>query len=151
MTEKNRAIPVHEPEVVAAEARKKWHGNAEKVATTSIKMLKIDGVEITSRYCRALEFELMRDMVLALSPRWRAIMKSIFCDSKATDCFSVTMRRWDPRLATEIGKQLESAALELNDGHNGITIAAATATKPIFGDAGRRIDIHPNWCGDWLR
>ena len=149
MTDKNRAIPVHEPEVVAAEARKKWHGDAEKVATTSIKMLKIDGVKITSRYCRAHEFELMRDMILTLSPRWRTIMKSIFCDSQATDCFSVTMRRWDPRLAAEIGKKLESAALELNDGHNGITVAAAT--KTIFSDAGRFIDIHPNWCGDWLR
>ena len=149
MSDKNRAIPIHEPEVVAVEARKKWHGNAEKVATTSIKVLKIDGVEITSRYCRAHEFELMRDMVLALAPRWRAVMKSIFCDSKATDCFSVTMHRWDPSLAAEIGKQLENAALELNDGHNGITIAAPT--KTVFSAAGQFIDIHPSWRGDWLR
>jgi len=139
MTNRNSIIPVREPELIAAEARKKYHGNDEKVATTSIKTLKVDGVEIISRYCQAHEFELMRAMILALSPRQRALVKSIFCDSKCTYAFSATLHPWDEKLATEIGEQLERIALKQKSGHNGIMVTARDS------DMNRSIDIEPNW------
>ncbi len=59
-------IPQHEPEIIAAAARKHWCGDDEKVATTSIEVLIVHDVQITSRYQKAHELELMRDMILAM-------------------------------------------------------------------------------------
>jgi hypothetical protein len=142
---KYKTIPIREPEVIASEARKKWHGNSEKVATTSIKELNIDGVNIISRYCQAHEFELMRDMMLTLPPQQRAAVAAIFCDSKCTFCFSVTLRHWNRELATKIGKQLEQVALQQSGGHNGITVAAVDREDRFFGDLNKRINIDPDW------
>jgi hypothetical protein len=48
----------------------------------------MDGIEITSRYQKAHEYELMVKMVEEV-PKPLRYVKSIFCDSKATYCFSV--------------------------------------------------------------
>src|SRR6266705_3363648 len=97
-------IPQHEPEIVAAIAAKHYRGDDEKVATTSIKLLTVAGVKIESRYQKAREFKLMRDMVLSL-PLPQGAVQSIFCDSKAGSCFSVVVRRdlWNTRLARAFG------------------------------------------------
>jgi hypothetical protein len=133
-------IPQHEPEIVAAIAAKHYRGDDEKVATTSIKLLTVVGVKIESRYQKAREFELMRDMVLSLPlPLPQGAVQSIFCDSKAGSCFSVALRRdlWNTRLARTIGFHFEQAAFAYNGGHNGITVSAD------IGD--RSIEFSPNW------
>jgi hypothetical protein len=133
-------IPQHEPEIIAATARKRWRGDDEKVATTSIDLLIVHGVEITSRYKKAHEFELMRSMILAL-PLQQGAVQSIFCDSKAGRCFSVVLRRhhWNAGLARAIGDHLERAAMAYGGGHNGITVSAD------IGDQHRSVDFCPNW------
>jgi len=138
-------IPQHEPEIIAAAARKHWRGDEEKVATTSIEVLIVHGVEITSRYQKAYEFELMRDMILAM-PRPCGALKSIFCDSKASRCFSVVLRYWDADLARAIGAHLEKAATAYGGGHNGISVSADGGEKfGIFGDPHRSVYLDPYW------
>src|SRR5690349_7789676 len=114
-----RPIPVHAPEVIEAEARRRHDGD-EKVATTSIQLAVLDGVEITSRYQKAHELETMIRMLENVRPEWRRQIASMWCDSKAGACHEVHLRRWDESLAQAIGRRLEQAS----GGHNGIYVRA---------------------------
>jgi len=134
-----RRIPRFEPEVIASAARKNWRGDDEKVATTSIKHLDLDGVTISSRYDKADEYEMMASMIEGVAPHLRSLIESLWCDSKATACYSVTLRPCSLAQAREIGRQLEEACLKYGSGHNGITVE---------GTRGRSLDIDPNWLGD---
>jgi hypothetical protein len=135
-------IPRHEPEIIAAAARKRWRGDDEKVPTTSLEALTVHGVKIESRYRKAREFELMRDMVLALTTLERESVQSIFCDSKASYVFDVSVRpgACDALLAGIIGRRLEAVALARNGGHNGIR---------VFSERdGCCVGLDPYWLGD---
>src|SRR3954463_7017659 len=114
-----RPIPVREPEVIAADA-KRYRGDDEKVATTSIQRAVLDGIEITSRYQKAHELETMIRMLENVRPEWRRQIASMWCDSKAGACYEVHLRRWDENLAQAIGRSLEQAS----GGHNGIYVRA---------------------------
>jgi hypothetical protein len=59
-------IPRLTPDVIEAEAKKCY--DREKVATTSIKCLVVSGVEITSRWARAEDYELMVKIMEAIPP-----------------------------------------------------------------------------------
>jgi hypothetical protein len=136
-------IPRHEPEVVEATARKLYRGDNEKVSTTSIRSLKVTGVSITSRYDKADELEEMRAMILALPASLRKTVVSIFCDSKASCNYNVTVKNWDEDKARDIGRRIERVAFEYSKGHNGITVAADDDT--ILGHPTRRINLDPDW------
>ena len=87
-------VPMREPDVIAAEARARG-GDTEKIPTTSITGLHIDGIDIRSRYGKAHEYEVLRDAVLRLAPETRALISDIFCDSQATWVLTVTLRAWN--------------------------------------------------------
>lgn len=142
MSDETRIIPVREPEDIQAEIKKKrpWDVDGEKVATTSLKVLIVRGVEIRSRYCKAHEFEIMKKIILALDPPVSGHIKSIWCDSKASCVYSVELRRWNEFAAIAIGDLLDEAALEISGGHNGIFIEAE----------GHTINVDPNWREDLL-
>lgn len=112
-----KAIPSHEPEVIAAGTRRNW-GDVEKVATTSVRDLTMHGIHLSSRYDKAFELELMRRMVEAISPHLRKHVASIFCDSKANACYSITFNRPPKAIGERILDQIEEAA----GGHNGIWV-----------------------------
>ena len=131
--------------MIRAEAAKKWHGCDDKVATTSTQDFLFEGVKICSRYRKADEYELMVEMIAALPAKLRGFVQSIFCDSKATYTFSVTMRSWNQTWAQEIGQRLATVALAHNGGHNGIDVAAARDSGDIFGDRDRQIWLDPDW------
>lgn len=114
-------IPVREPDVIAAEARARG-GDTEKVPTTTITGLHIDGIDIRSRYGKAHEYEVLRDAVLRLAPETRALISDIFCDSQATWVLTVTLRAWNKSHAMNVGYLLSEALLYLNGGHNTITV-----------------------------
>ena len=139
-------IPQHEPEIIAAAARKHWRGDDEKVATTSIEVLIVHGVEITSRYKKAYEFELMRSMILALPVEQCRAVRSIFCDSKAGRCFSVVLRPdpWNEGLARAIGSLLQEVAVTYGGGHNGITVSAYDGDS-LFGSQRLWVEFDPDW------
>ena len=129
-------VPKFEPEVIAAAAKRKW-GDYEKVATTSIKVLKWRGVELSSRYNKHYELETMADMVDAVPPELHSAIMSVFCDSKANSCYEVVLNRCHPQDAWLIGDLMEEAA----GGHNGISIQGCTketsyVMDPHWGDFG---------------
>jgi hypothetical protein len=133
-------IPRHAPEVIEALARKRYRGDDEKVPTTSIKELTVSGVQISSRYQKAHELELMREMILALPAGLAEVVQSIWCDSKANYCFSVALRYWDRSAAWAVGYYLETILRNARPfGHNGIDISA---DEKRFNPS---IYIDPNW------
>jgi hypothetical protein len=133
-----RQIPRHEPEVIEAEARKNWRGNTEKVATTSLKSLDVHGVTISSRYEKADEMEAMVNMVDGVDPLHRRYIESIWCDSKAGFCYSVTLADCPEQIGFAIAHQLDMTCRERNEGHNGISIE---------WNRGIDIDRDPWWPG----
>jgi hypothetical protein len=133
-------IPRREPELVEAEARQRYHGDTEKVPTTTIKTLTVRGVVITSRYDKAAELELMQEMILGLHSYQAEMIETLFCDSKACLVFTVELRGHHCEHAVRaIGQTIEEVALELNGGHNGIFVSAGIDDTII---------IEPQWLGD---
>jgi hypothetical protein len=130
-------IPRHDPETIAAAARA-WRGDTEKVATTSVKGVQVDGVALSSRYDKAEEYEVMVAMVDGVAPELRSKIASVFCDSKAQACYSVELRPCSRRQAEAIAQHLGSAANRLQGGHNGIY---------LNGPAGGSIVVDPGWEG----
>jgi hypothetical protein len=142
-------IPQHEPEIIEAVATRQHYGDDEKVATTSLDHLIVRGVNITSRYQKADELELMRALILALPPPFCSMVKSIWCDSKACCCYSVVLREWLPSRSFSNAAEIIGACLETTlkstrpFGHNGIDISDAKHFD-------RSIYLNPNWGDDAL-
>jgi hypothetical protein len=137
-------IPRHEPEIIEAVATRQHYGDDEKVATTSLDHLIVRGVNITSRYQKADELDLMRALVLALPSPFCGMVESIWCDSKACCCYSVVLREWLSARAFSsaaeiIGSCLETTLRSMRPfGHNGIDISDAKQFD-------RSIYLNPNW------
>jgi hypothetical protein len=144
LDQSTRIIPRREPELIAREAQRLWRGCADKVATTSIDRMVVWGVELTSRYQDADEFEAMRAMVLALGGA-AFVVKSIFCDSNATHAYTVLIRdwAWETNLVGHLVRTLEAAAFRARGGHNGIVVAADDGSG--FGSSDRRVDVAATW------
>jgi hypothetical protein len=140
----NRIIPRREPELIAREAQRLWRGCADKVPTTSIDRMVVWGVELTSRYNQADEFDTMRAMVLALGGA-AFVVRSIFCDSRFTHSYTVLIRdwAWETNLVGHLARTLEAAAFRERGGHNGITVAADDGSP--FGSSERRLDVAAAW------
>jgi hypothetical protein len=132
---KRPSTPRHEPEAIDAEARKRWRGDSEKVATTSVKSATVHGVLLESRYDKAHEYDVMAAMVEHLSPSLRSRVRAIFCDSKMTASYAVTLRG-DCKVgdANEIGRQLGHACGEQQGGHNGIVLSGAVGAEDVWVD-----------------
>jgi hypothetical protein len=139
-------VPRFEPEIVAARARRFWRGDDEKVATTAVPYIQICGALIESRYQKADELERMAAIFNLLPHRDHVEIARIWCDSKATHSYSVTLWKWEKNLAIAIGILLSDAAIRIAGGHNGIVVAAENGST--FGDCDRSIDIDPWWDGD---
>jgi nanoRNase/pAp phosphatase (c-di-AMP/oligoRNAs hydrolase) len=137
-----KKLPRHEPEIVAAGARNYARGDDDKVATTSIKKLMFDGVEITSRYDKADELEEIREIANALSRQRRTNIGSIVCDGQHAN-YIVKLRRWNEIEAKLIASDLAKAAYRLRGGHSGISVAADNGS--FFGDDKRVVHIDADW------
>jgi hypothetical protein len=138
MRRKIPRVPQHSSELVAARAAK-WFGDDEKVATTSLKGLVVEGVSLISRYDKARELELMAIMVTGLPFDLAKRIKSIFCDSKCGVCFTVTLKHWPaPSILYAIGDRLDQLLCKHNDGHNGLDLR--------YGD--KQHEVNPNWLED---
>jgi len=122
-------IPRFEPEVIASKMRGKPSWHHEKVATTPLRNLRVQGVSLTSRYDKADELEEMTRMIQGLPMHLTGMVKSIFCDSKATYCYEVDLVIWctlDD--ADAIGRNLTAASV----GHNGIQMKAGDRTFEVY-------------------
>jgi hypothetical protein len=141
-----KKIPHRDPEAVKADARKLFHGDTEKVPTTTIKRLVHRGVEIASRYRKADEFETMVKVIEAV-PEWaQARIRSVLCDSKCGSCYSVQLRRWDDGDAWLIGEYLRVALRAINDGFNGLYVCSPSDS--VLGGDQQICVGNGKWIGD---
>jgi hypothetical protein len=131
-------IPRHEPEIIKAWASKR-NGDYEKIPTTSIEHLIVDGITLDSLYDKAEEYEVMATMVEDLPINLKQYVISIFCDSNATNCYCVTLKACTQEQAHEIGWQLGFTCMKKNGGHNGIDLQG-----PLGGD----VYVNPDWVED---
>ena len=132
-------VPRFEPEVVASAARKTWRGDDEKVATTSVSSLIVDGVAITSRYDKAHEFDCMAAMVRSIDKTMRSLVEGLWCDSKANACFIANLKSCSTSQARRIAEQLEEGCIRHQGGHNGIVVE---------GVNGGSLVVDPYWESD---
>jgi hypothetical protein len=106
-------IPRHEPEVIAATARKRYGGDTWKVPDVGFRSMVLGGIRLTSRYGKAHEYQVMSAMVEVLPPFVRPRVSAIFCDSKlGSNCFDISAS-WDLSGARCIGVACAWAALDL--------------------------------------
>lgn len=133
-------VPRFEPEVIKAAVDKRLDGDDEKIATTALKELVVEGVKISSRYDKAHEYDVLSRVVQEMPKDLRWLVQEVFCDSKATCTYSVTLRQWD--FVDEVAKYFNAALLEHNGGHNGIDLCVAgdDRTKTVWVD--------PQWRGE---
>jgi hypothetical protein len=143
----NRIVPRHEPETIKALADKQYRGDDWKVPTTSLKKWMEGRVHIISRYDKADEFETMSAMVRSLPPDLFKITRTVFCDSKTTASYSVTIDPWCSNCAAQIGTSMEQICITIDGGHNGISVSCFNAGS-IFGNHDCCIFINPKWCDD---
>lgn len=96
------------------------------------------GVLLSSRYDLASEIAEMKRMVDALTPDIARRLETIWCDSKACETYSVTVRDglWVPDLQWAIADAGRKVG-----GHNGVY---------FDGDAPAGVDLDPDWPGDEL-
>ncbi|GAA0777551.1 hypothetical protein GCM10009434_28570 [Brevundimonas olei] len=132
-------IPTREPEVVKAEADRYHFGDDEKVPTTTVGDVTVDGVSISSRYDKAHELQVMVAVVSGLSQSDRSLVDSVFCDSKAQACYSVELNPCSRSQAETLAKNFEALILCHSSGHNGMY---------FNGAAGSSLVLDPNWTSD---
>jgi hypothetical protein len=116
------SIPRRTAEEVAAEARQIWAGDTTKVATTPLSTLNIGGIILRSRYQKADEFEVLRDIVLSLSVEARSHISEMVVDSKATWALTITLKSWYRPVAERLAYSVSETLWRLIGGHGGITV-----------------------------
>ncbi|MDB5535043.1 MAG: hypothetical protein JWO28_3358 [Hyphomicrobiales bacterium] len=116
---------------VENETREKWRGDSEKVATTTIQGLEWLGVELSSRYDKADEYETMLNMIEDVSDNLVGRVETIFCDSKA-NVYSVKFRQCNLAQAKVLGEQLNNSFYTRNCWHNGLFVTGAHGGELFF-------------------
>lgn len=134
------AIPVLEPEVIEAEARKR-HGDYDKVPTTSRGSVIYRGVDISSRYSVHYEMEAMLTMVEKVPEALIHRLKKLDCDSKQGHSYGAIISPWDVDVARMIGKALEEGVMEVDGWHNGIYLRGEEAYS------GDHVEIEADYSG----
>ncbi|WP_292054923.1 MULTISPECIES: hypothetical protein [unclassified Brevundimonas] len=129
-------IPKREPEVVKAEADRFHSGDDEKVPTTTVGDVSVDGVSISSRYDKAHELKIMVSVVEALPLKYRTLINSVFCDSKAQACYSVELNPCSRVQAEKLAAKFEELIMSHSSGHNGVYFNGAAGTSLV---------LDPNW------
>jgi hypothetical protein len=104
-------FPKHEPEVLAAEARRHWGGDYDKVSETAFRFFMVHGVKLESRHRKIDENCVMASMIEAV-PAWlRGRIDTVFCDSNYGNFFTIILRSWDLTDAHTIGRLAARAAV----------------------------------------
>lgn len=92
------------------------------------------GVQIESRWAVIAELDTMRRIINAMPELMARRLETIWCDSNAGACYTVTVR---PSLyIPDLRWAISEAVMEAGGGHNGIMIET---------DDGNGCHIDPNW------
>jgi hypothetical protein len=98
--------------------------------------MTFNGVVLQSRYSVAHEFETMKSVVDAMDDYVRLAVRSIWCDSKASAVYSVTI--WEGASGNGLYDDIRSAFRTGAEGFNGIWV--------FHGD--KEVVFDPEWPGD---
>jgi hypothetical protein len=104
-------VPVREPEAIQADANRNWFGSKDKVPTTTLDVMTINGIKIESRYSKADEMQLMVDAIYAMPKLHAYCIARVFCDSKQ-DRYEVWLKPFvqkDEIIANEVADAFASA------------------------------------------
>lgn len=112
-------IPKFEPEVIQS-GLKRYSGKSERVPTTAIRSLFIDGIVIKSAYGNANALELMCRMVEGVDEHLRQMIASLSCFGKKNDSFLVNIIHCTNTEAAKIAIQFEAICVKYIGGHGGI-------------------------------
>ena len=112
-------IPKFEPEVVQAGV-KKLAGRVERVPTTAIRKLFIDGIEVRSPYGNAAAMELICSMVERIDQQLQDTIAAISCVGRNHDMFVVNVMHCSINAMYEIADIFETICIERNGRHGGI-------------------------------
>ncbi len=111
-------IPEHEPEVVAAFARRLHGGDMDPVHTTALTSPVVRGVRLSSRHCKAHELRRMAAIVMGLPTTLVDPMRSMVCDGDTGQAYTIRIAPWDLTVASSVAEAVD----ELSGGHGGIDI-----------------------------
>jgi hypothetical protein len=128
-------IPKYEPEFIAAEAKRLWHGDDEKVPTTSLQEVVFRGVRLDSRYQKAHEFEAMIAAASRFNAEEIAVINSIWCNSKAYSCYEVMLKRGvSEEWADIIRASFATHLIQTSGGYNGFDVVDIDGNELAFED-----------------
>lgn len=127
-------IPTFEPEIYAAKL-KKHKGDKDKLATTGLKSMCVGGVSILSRYQKAREFEVLREIVGDMEAEMRGHIRFVSCDSKASWVVEAELKQWNMAVAEDVAQWLAQGLRQLIGGYNGIQVTCGSDV----------ISIDPDW------
>jgi hypothetical protein len=118
-----------------------WPAGHEKAPTAPSDHIETHGIICSSRYSKGAELLAMWLAVERIPEPIRAAIKTIFCDSKATWCFSIKTRivveapeGFAGVLRRLIGEAFGTAMCEVNGGHNGCMIDGIYEVCPDWQD-----------------
>ena len=114
-------IPRREPQLIEREAKRRWHGDDEKVATTTTNPITVLGVVLESRYSKAHELGVMQNAVHLMPPDVRDEIVSIFCDSKCGASYIITVGT-NTAPVTRIASEFHRIISDVGRGHNGFDL-----------------------------
>ncbi|MFA4974577.1 MAG: hypothetical protein WC683_18385 [bacterium] len=83
---------------------------------------KFDDIILSSRYDIDIEMDAMQIMAEAVHPEIRYEIACIFCDSNAGSCYTIWVKTDNVSIARYIGSVMHDAIIELEGGHNGISV-----------------------------
>jgi hypothetical protein len=133
-------IPVIDLSIVERSAAQNYHGDTEKVATTTVRPFVYKGIDLSSRYDKADEYETLLDLVDSLDSIDLRVVKTIFSDSKS-NTYCVSFGPCNVRMARHISAKMEKFFNDRHIWHNGVYVQGA---------AGGSIDFMPTYDEDVL-
>jgi hypothetical protein len=103
--------------------------NPEKWPDTPARFVVHRGVTLDSRYRHRDEFGVMAAIVDYVDDSFNCtaslLIEKIFCDSKATNCYTVTLSHDGATVRDEVAQLCQEAVIAVRGGHNGIWIETA--------------------------
>lgn len=122
------------PEAAALIQRQFDIDRADAGQKAPVSGFRYRGVQIESRWAVMAELDTLRRIVDAMPELMARRLETIWCDSNAGACYTVTVRPglWVPDLRWAIA----DAVMEAGGGHNGIMVEA---------DGGNGCHIDPDW------
>jgi hypothetical protein len=108
--------------------------DSEKAPSSPARFVVAHGVSIASRYRKQDEILLMTKVVSDLAPEQRGLIKSILCDSKVGNSFSVEIQPGsdDPTHTRPLAAALSRLLIKHRGGHGDLLVGNTAEIEPTW-------------------